>query len=214
MDDFRLAGPTEEVTMKCTHRLESRMSYLGIQDATRKRRRITQRPGEWNGSIIIAVEGIGLFITVTEKKWVKTKDILEKLDQSWSKDGAPTRVKYKQLERDIGFLVHLSMSYPEMTPYLRGFYLTINSWRKGRDKDGWKISHRAYRTFLAFSKNHAVGDLEVEAFEEDKNAPMFVEALPLMREHLTVLLAMFIEARKRLSTYFVLFRGRLGRRLR
>ena len=178
--------------MKCTHRLESRMSYLGIQDATRKRRRITQRPGEWNGSIIIAVEGVGLFVTVSEKKWLKT--ILEKLDQSWSNDKTSTRVKYKQLERDIGCLVHLSMSYPEMTPYLRGFYLTMNSWRKGRDKDGWKLSPRAYRTFLALSKHHTMGDSEVEVFTEDKNAPTFVEALPLMREHLTILLAMFVDS--------------------
>jgi hypothetical protein len=142
--------------MKCTHRLESRMSYLGIQDATRKRRRITQRPGEWNGSIIIAVEGVGLFVTVSEKKWLKT--ILEKLDQSWSNDKTSTRVKYKQLERDIGCLVHLSMSYPEMTPYLRGFYLTMNSWRKGRDKDGWKLSPRAYRKRLPCSSLILVGN--------------------------------------------------------
>jgi hypothetical protein len=194
MDDFRLAGPTEDLTKRCTHRLESRMSYLGIQDATRKRRPITQRPGEWNGSIIIAVEGVGLFVTVTEKKWLKTRNILEKLDQNWAKGKAATQINYKQLDRDVGFLVHLSMTYPEMTPFLRGFYLTMNSWRKGRDKDGWKLSPRAYRTFLAFSKRHAGGETEVEVFEEDRNAPIRVDALPVMREHLTVLLSMFDEA--------------------
>jgi hypothetical protein len=103
MDDFRLAGPTEEQTKRCTHRLESRMSYLGIQDATRKRRPITQRPGEWNRSIIIAVEEVGLFVTVTEKKWLKTKNILGKLDQNWAEGKATTRINYKQLERDVGF---------------------------------------------------------------------------------------------------------------
>ena len=52
VDDCRIIGPTMEDTIRATHRLESRMSYLGIQDATRKRRRITQRPGEWTGSIV------------------------------------------------------------------------------------------------------------------------------------------------------------------
>jgi hypothetical protein len=86
------------------------------------------------------------------------------------------------------------MSYPEMTPFLRGFYLTMNSWRKGRDKDGWKLSPRAYRTFLAFSKRHAGGEIEVEVFQKDRNAPIWVDALPVMREHLTVLLSMFADA--------------------
>ena len=38
-----------------------------------------------------------------------------------------------------------------------------------------------------------MGDSEVD-FTEDKNAPTFVEALPLMREHLTILLAMFVDS--------------------
>ena len=40
-DDFRLIGPTLQLTQAATHRLETTMSYLGIQDATRKRRPIT-----------------------------------------------------------------------------------------------------------------------------------------------------------------------------
>ena len=69
VDDCRIIGPTMEDTIRATHRLESRMSYLGIQDATRKRRRITQRPGEWTGSIVVAVEGVGLFVTISKKMW-------------------------------------------------------------------------------------------------------------------------------------------------
>ena len=37
-DDFRITGPNEDLTKRATHRLETTMSYLGIQDATRKRR--------------------------------------------------------------------------------------------------------------------------------------------------------------------------------
>ena len=80
-----------------------------------------------------------------------------------------------------------------MTPYLRGFYLTMNSWRKGRDKLGWKLPARAYRAFLSLSKNQVVGDSDVESFATDEKAPVFVEAVPLMREHLSVLMDMFVE---------------------
>ena len=45
-DDFRIIGPNAGLTKAATHRLESTMSYLGIQDVTRKRRKITQTPGE------------------------------------------------------------------------------------------------------------------------------------------------------------------------
>ena len=49
------------------------MGYLGLQNATRKRRPISQTPGEWTGSIIISIEGMGLFVKDSEKKWNKAK---------------------------------------------------------------------------------------------------------------------------------------------
>jgi hypothetical protein len=36
-------------------------------------------------------------------------------------------------------LVHLQRVYPVIAPYLKGFHLTLDSWREGRDDDGWKI---------------------------------------------------------------------------
>ena len=29
-----------------------------------------------------------------------------------------------------------------MKPYLKGIHQTLDSWRKGRDKEGWKLSNR------------------------------------------------------------------------
>jgi hypothetical protein len=139
-DDFRIIGPTLADTIQATHRLETRMGYLGIQDATRKRRRVTQRPGEWTGSIIIPVEDVGLFVTVSKKKWQKARDILGRLwDLMSSKDEVELIVK--DLEREVGFLVHLSMAFPLMNPFLRGFYLTMNSWCGDRDSHGWKCPY-------------------------------------------------------------------------
>ena len=55
------------------------MAYLGLQDATRKRRPISRSPGEWTSSISVAIPDVGLFVTVSQKKWDKVKGILEDL---------------------------------------------------------------------------------------------------------------------------------------
>ena len=38
-----------------------------------------------------------------------------------------------------GFLVYMGRAYPFMVPYLKGFHLTIESWRDGWDSEGWKL---------------------------------------------------------------------------
>ena len=54
----------------------------------------------------------------------------------------------KDTEQKTGFLVHLDMAYPFIMPFMRGVYLNINSLRPKRDKDGWKLSKRAYDSFI------------------------------------------------------------------
>ena len=49
-DDFRIIGPNEKQTKLATHRLETTMSYLGVQDATRKRRSII-------GHVVVSLVG-------------------------------------------------------------------------------------------------------------------------------------------------------------
>ena len=55
------------------------MGYLGLKDATVKRRPITQSPGEWNGAIIRDIEGVDFFVTVSQKMWDRLKVILESI---------------------------------------------------------------------------------------------------------------------------------------
>ena len=31
------------------------------------------------------------------------------------------------------------MIYPSLVPYLKGFHLTLETWRPDRDQDGWKL---------------------------------------------------------------------------
>ena len=104
-------------------------------------------------------------------------------------------LEYKALESDIGFLIHLSMSYPIIKPFLRGFYLTLSSWREGRDRSGWKISDKAYKIFLQLGRRNEEGvdmtSMEVAPTEEDSAAPVQVKAQPLLKEHISILVEMF-----------------------
>lgn len=54
-------------------------------------------------------------------------------------DQGDKELDHKELLKDRGFLVYVTRTYPAMVPYLKGFHLTIESWRGGRDEDGWKI---------------------------------------------------------------------------
>ena len=57
---------------------------------------------------------------------------------------AQTDFCLKDMEQKTSFLVHLDITYPLIIPSLRGIYLKVNSWRPGRDQDGWNISKRFY----------------------------------------------------------------------
>ncbi len=46
---------------------------------------------------------------------------------------------HKELFSDRGFLVYVTRTYLAMIPYLKGFHLTIEMWRGGRDSEGWKL---------------------------------------------------------------------------
>ena len=119
------------------------MVYLGLQGATRERSHINQAPGEWTGAIVIAIEGFGLFVTVSQKKWYIVKGIMESIMGYLSKADDRPDIDLKYLKQKVGFLVHLSMAYHLITPFLKLLYLT-------RDKNWWKMSKGAYKSFLKY----------------------------------------------------------------
>ena len=47
-------------------------------------------------------------------------------------------IDYKKLESIRGFLLYVARSYIHMTPYMKGFHLTLDGWRDDRDAEGWK----------------------------------------------------------------------------
>ena len=111
------------------------MNHLGEQDASRKRRRSSQRSGAWIGGVFRADKST-IGILTSQEKWDKGKSIVKK----WiSRAFIGATLNRKDLEKDRGFLVHLSMVYPGLVPYLKGFHLSLESWRPDRNSQGWKL---------------------------------------------------------------------------
>jgi hypothetical protein len=133
VDDVRPTGSSETKCWEAARRVASVSGYLGIQDAPRKRRPPSQRPGAWAGSVVrVSADGVG--VTLSVERWVKTRQILVDLWEEMERVGT---LDHKQLERARGFLVYIVRTYPSFNPYLKGIHLTLDRWRVGRMEDGW-----------------------------------------------------------------------------
>jgi hypothetical protein len=78
IDDLRGSGPTVELAWAVSRIVAARLQYLGIQDAARKRRPPTTSPGAWAGAVFRTSDK-SVTCTVTQEKWQKAKDLVEKL---------------------------------------------------------------------------------------------------------------------------------------
>ena len=78
-DNLQSIVATQSLAKEATHQVYTPMVYLGLQDATSKRRPISQTTGEWTGYITLSLEAVGLFIMVSEKKWNKAKEMIAKI---------------------------------------------------------------------------------------------------------------------------------------
>jgi len=162
VDDERVTGPDEDVTWKAGHRLGYIQSYLGIQNAVRKLRECTQTAGSWVGSVVHILPEYGVCVLTSPEKWNKLRNILRKwLDRI---ESGEEELDHKELLSDRGFLVYVTRTYPAMIPYLKGFHLTIENWRDGRDSDGWKLQ----RSSLGTTKAEDFEDEDLEATLEHK----------------------------------------------
>jgi hypothetical protein len=198
VDDLRTGSSKgKKDCEEVTHVAGSKLNYLGEQDAYRKRGEASQEPGAWAGSVIISKEGEGVYASVSQEKWDKVKQIITsyvRLIEEAKQRGIPVKVNYKRLEKNTGFLVHVFMTYELLRPYLKGFYLTMNSWRHDRGKDGWKYTKCDWEN-LAEEFWHD-GERWEEMQEEVKqggrtSAPVDVQVVPRFEEDLEVLQAVF-----------------------
>ena len=147
VDDIRPVGGTEKECRRIARRVASVANYLGQQDAPRKRRRVSQTPGAWAGAIVLSKEG-NLYVTTSQERWDKCKAFLTR----WKSEAASTctsvGLDHKDLQRGRGHLVYLCRTYPSVTPFLKGIHHTLESWRGGRDEEGWKFTTKKWKSFL------------------------------------------------------------------
>ena len=194
VDDLRASGYDRENAWQVTRQISSRLQYLGIQDAARKRRPSSQSGGAWAGTIF-EITPDSIYKTVSQAKWDKGKLYIDNLVDKCKDPMAPPRLNHKDLESKRGFLVHLSMTFPSIVPFLKGLHLTIDSWRPLRNDDGWKFSHKEIRSWLEHQREDGMDQEEiydllnvgapsevvpVERFAEDLNflAQFFEAELP------------------------------------
>ena len=161
VDDVRIIAATEELAWLCSSRMAKGLAWLGLQDAARKRRSPSKEPGAWAGATVCSNNGV-VTKGVTQERWDKVRarvrwiaqqvglrdrfssESYGELDQRMAKDGASPKghVHFKATESCVGFLVYVAMTYTSMVPYLKGIYLTLNSWRPDRNQEGWSVKKR------------------------------------------------------------------------
>ena len=192
VDDVRVTGHSKANCWQVYHQFASRIQYLGMQNAPRKFRPPSQiNAGAWTGTIF----KIGTqFITksVSQEKWDKGRNMIEKrLNELKASEDARPFLDRRELERETGFLNHLSMTFETMVPYLKGFYLTLNSWREGRDENDWKLSPKRWRMILsARASNEGLTDDELSLAmkeQEEAGAPALVRASPSLIHDISAL---------------------------
>ncbi len=178
VDDIWNTGPTALLCWQTSHRISTHLCYLGIQDALRKRTIPSLMAGAWTGSIAQTSNG-RMIVTCTEEKWKRARDYVLEI-QATVRGDLP--FNHKVLEQQRGFLVYLARTFPSLVPYLKGIHLTLDSWRPGRDSEGWKSSDQ-----VLF---HLEGDAESCAVAS--KPPEWVRAVPRLAsdvEGLLLLLA-------------------------
>jgi hypothetical protein len=139
VDDQCITGSSEERVKEAGHIVSTRDSYLGLQDALRKVRtpKGVRQPGAWAGANVCIGDNGEVIVLTLQEKW----DQLKAICMHWLGvvHGGDTDLDFKHLHSDQGFLVYVAQAYPRMKPYLKGFNLLLETWREGRDKDGWKV---------------------------------------------------------------------------
>jgi hypothetical protein len=79
-------------------------------------------------------EDRGVVVLTSQEKWDRMKAICEHWRDILGKGN--TDLDFKRLRSDRGFIVYVTQAYPGMKPYLKGFHLSLETWRGGRDSEG------------------------------------------------------------------------------
>ena len=140
VDDGRSTAKDEESAWRASSKFAKTASFLGLQDAARKRMAPSQSPEPWFGAKARTTSD-SVLRSISQARWDKAKSILTRLSLEVSEASVGEgRIAFRQLRKDTGFLMYVAQTYSAMVPYLKGFYLTLYGWRSDRGDDGWKLN--------------------------------------------------------------------------
>jgi hypothetical protein len=150
--------------------------------------------GDWAGTVIHTRMG-QVCVKVTQERWDKTRKMVRDIWQEYSdrQTELPVEVlgedsagdlNHKQLERRQGFLVYVDQAYPSLVPYLKGIYITLDSWRSDRNEDGWKQT----RVDMEHLRRNGYPEETMKAFSDE--APRLVMHVPRLEQDWNALLAL------------------------
>ena len=97
---------------------------------------------------------------ISQEKWDKAKKLLMGSEESIKRNAL--ELDRKRLEQIRGFLNYVCQTYWNLTPYLIGIHMSIDSWRSGRDEEGWRTNSMS-ETMIKLDKewsdhNHMLKD--------------------------------------------------------
>jgi hypothetical protein len=168
VNDNCTTGNSKREAWLAARRVASICGYLGIQDVARKRRKASQMPGAWWAGAVASTDADGVYMRVSQGKWDKTKAFIQKMcKEAHACDGW---LIWKALESRHQFILYVTRTYLYMVLYMKGFHLTIDGWRKGRNTKGWKYLSRKVQKQL---ENGTYEDLF-----EPKEVPEMVKVKP------------------------------------
>jgi hypothetical protein len=127
VDDLRPTGASKREAWLATRKAGITLSYLGLQDASRKGRDSSMTPGAWAGSLLRSDDG-QVRILLAQEKWDKAKRLIMETQDLLLADA--DRIPRKRLEQIRGFLNYVCQTYPTMSSYLISYHMTIDSWQE------------------------------------------------------------------------------------
>jgi len=197
VDDIRPFASSKNRCRAAGKKASKITQHMGEQDASRKVRPPDQEPGPWCGSFVSIKNGC-VWAYVSQKKWDKGRNYITNWIQqllSCEHNGTVGMLEHKHLEQGRGFLVYLSRTYTTIVPYLKGIHLTLDSWRQGRDEDGWKLKLNGRRLF----EDDDIRSAHLESSDRNttrsnnsnSKAPTFVLSVPRLKNDLQALQLFF-----------------------
>lgn len=146
VDDGRTAGVSEQICDAATHRFCTGINYLGEQNASRKRRPKSLKPGAWTGKMLWTNEPHPRKGVLPEKWKLQRSDLFTLLKQV--QDGIhPDRSLF--LTATCRGMSQTEV-YSDLRPYYKSFYNALEAWRPNRDREGWRVDNSDLEDFEVF----------------------------------------------------------------